>query len=153
MKPWGSDHGLQKSRKPNGKSPDKFRQRKPCETHKWSGRGKEQLPITHPDQQINTMFVCRGGLNQETIKWNWIERKGDYPTSMRFLDGNKFSASAVCIWDKWQASVMRALVRSNHIIKTSECFRQSLKPSGKNHFTQPKWQRFAVSRNFTHDLA
>lgn len=46
---------------------------------------------------------------------------------------------------------MRAPVRSNHISKTSNCFRQSPKPSGKNHFTQPKWQRFAVSRNFTPD--
>lgn len=31
---------------------------------------------------------------------------------------------------------MRAPVRSNHISKTSKCFRQSPKPAGKNHFAQ-----------------
>lgn len=38
---------------------------------------EEQLPITHTDHQINTTFIGRGGLNQGTIKQNWIEPKDD----------------------------------------------------------------------------
>lgn len=100
---------------------------------------EEQLPITHTNHQINTIFICRGGLNQGTIKWNWIEPKGDHPISMRFLVLGINSLPQLCVvWDKWQAFVMRAPMRSKHISKTSKCFRQSLKPSGKKSFHPAK---------------
>lgn len=57
------------------------------------------MPITHTEQQIDEIFVCKGSSSQETITWNWIEPRSDDPTSVRFLDEKKFSASAVCKYE------------------------------------------------------